>query len=77
MSILYVALGGFAGSIIRYFLSNLLNPDKRGFPRGTIFVNLSGSLVLGLLMGMMPASNWILFMGTGFLGSYTLFPLVQ
>lgn len=46
-------------------------------PWGTITINVSGSLVLGLLTGLASAQilpeAWQLIIGTGFLGGYTTF----
>jgi len=46
-------------------------------PWGTIIINVSGSLVLGLLTGLAGANllpeAWHLVLGTGFLGGYTTF----
>jgi CrcB protein len=71
---LCVAVGGFFGALARYGVSTWAN---RRFPsvvpRATLFVNLSGSLLLGLLAG----GNWgtavTLLLGTGFMGAYTTF----
>jgi len=58
-------------------------PDRRarGFPEPvpwpTITVNVSGSLALGVLMGLSAAAalptGWSVVVGTGFLGGYTTF----
>ncbi|HYZ32131.1 MAG TPA: fluoride efflux transporter CrcB [Crenalkalicoccus sp.] len=50
-----------------------------GFPAATLFVNVSGSLAMGLLAGWFAfrgdgaAPPWRLFLGTGVLGGYTTF----
>jgi CrcB protein len=43
------------------------------FPLGTLAVNLSGSLVLGLLTGFALTGDALLLAGTATLGSYTTF----
>lgn len=73
MNILLIAIGGFLGAIIRYFIANKFPLIKGTFPSATFFVNLTGSFLLGFLMGIMPPSKWTLFLGIGFLGSYTTF----
>ncbi len=48
--VIAIAAGGAAGALLRYWVSNgaygLLG---RGFPHGTLVVNVLGSLVMGLL----------------------------
>ncbi len=50
----------------------------RGFPYGTLTVNVLGSLIMGLLMsalnqGMIEAAPWRPIIGLGFLGALTTF----
>jgi CrcB protein len=42
-------------------------------PLGTLVVNLSGSLLLGLLAGLTPSDDLRLLAGTALLGGYTTF----
>jgi fluoride exporter len=73
-----IALGGGLGTISRYWVSNklqlLLN---QLFPCGTLFVNLSGSFMIGFLFylfELIPADQNIKsFLFIGFLGAYTTF----
>lgn len=49
-----------------------------GFPYGTLFINVVGSLVMGLLAGLFalkfdPGQSWRLFLTTGILGGFTTF----
>lgn len=49
-----------------------------GFPYGTLAVNITGSLAMGLLVGLFvargdPGQSWRLFLTTGLLGGYTTF----
>ncbi len=55
-NLLLVALGGAAGSVLRYLLSGL----NTSFPWGTFTVNVLGSLLIGLLVGMMKAGDVLL-----------------
>jgi CrcB protein len=53
----------------------LLGPN---FPHGTLFANVSGSLLMGLLAGYFAfkgdaSQHWRLFLTTGVLGGYTTF----
>jgi fluoride exporter len=71
--------GGAIGTLLRYYLSELLipNPLESKFPFGTFTVNLSGALLIGLLAGIninSPMSSQIrLFLFTGVLGGFTTF----
>ena len=49
MNILYIALGGVAGTLARYGLQGLIQPRAGTFPTGTLIVNLAGSLALGFI----------------------------
>ena len=73
MNILLVAIGGFLGSSVRFYLS--VKANKRLI--GTWIANISGSLLLALLYVVMDtgfAPDWIWFLlGIGFCGSYTTF----
>jgi fluoride exporter len=73
MNLILVALGGFVGSILRFYISIQLN--KRLI--GTWIANISGSILLAFFIfyyseGMLNKSLW-LFLGIGFCGSYTTF----
>lgn len=49
-SIVWVALGGATGSVLRFLMQRLLNPISTDqFPWGTWLVNMSGCLLIGLL----------------------------
>jgi fluoride exporter len=48
--VLAIAAGGALGSVLRYWLSNGVHALLgRGFPYGTLFVNVAGSLLMGFL----------------------------
>ena len=51
MTILYIALGGVAGTLSRYGLEGWIQSrTATGFPLGTLAVNLSGSLLIGFIL---------------------------
>jgi len=50
MNILYIAVGGVAGTLARYGLQGLIQPRTGTFPTGTLIVNLAGSLALGFII---------------------------
>jgi len=69
-----VATGGAIGAVARYALQQWLPADS--LPWGTMVANLSGSLLLGLLLGAMAAGatvseEAVLLFGTGVLGAFT------
>jgi len=55
--ILYLALGGLAGTFARYSLQGLAQPSGATFPLGTLVVNLLGALLLGFLMRYLLATD--------------------
>lgn len=69
-----VALLGGLGSVGRFLLDGAVASRTRGrFPAGTLAVNLSGSVLLGLLTGLALHGDALLLAGTAVLGSYTTF----
>ncbi|MHB8533043.1 MAG: fluoride efflux transporter CrcB [Solirubrobacteraceae bacterium] len=67
------AIGGLA-SVLRYLVHGAFTPDAdAGFPLGTLAVNLSGSLLLGALLGAAVQGHSYLLLGTAAIGSYTTF----
>ena len=76
--ILFLGIGGFAGSNARYWISILMIRLTGGnFPYGTLAVNSIGCFLLGILAGSSTAWNISpgvkLMLGTGFLGALTTF----
>jgi fluoride exporter len=68
-----VALGG-VGAVARFVLDGAVSQRAgSGFPLGTLAVNVSGSFLLGLLVGADVAGDALLLAGTAALGSYTTF----
>jgi len=76
---LFIGLGGFAGSIARYYLSKInLIPALSTIPLSTLLVNIAGSFLLGLLTGIADRSlllsvEWRMFLMVGFCGGFTTF----
>lgn len=67
------ALGG-VGALARFLLDGFVSErGGGGFPFGTLAVNLSGALALGLLVGLAARGHTLLLAGTALLGSYTTF----
>lgn len=78
-SILLVGLGGGMGSVLRYLISVMTSRYfAHSFPFATFVVNLTGCLLIGLLMGVIGRnagadSDLKLLLVTGFCGGYTTF----
>lgn len=69
-----VVLIGGAGSVLRYAVDGAIaSRTGRTFPYGTLAVNLSGSVLLGLVAGLALSHNAALLAGTAAVGSYTTF----
>jgi CrcB protein len=66
-------LGGLA-AVARFVIDAIVSGGSGGrFPAGTLAVNLSGSLLLGVLVGVALHGNAYLLAGTAVIGSYTTF----
>ncbi len=71
-------LGGAIGAGGRHLVGGgLLRLLGGGFPWGTLTVNVTGGLAMGLLVGLLLrlalGEPWRLFLGAGVLGGYTTF----
>ncbi len=76
----YVALGGAIGSVFRYLMQTLIGQYAGvDFPYGTLIVNITGSVLMGIFIGsmarMLPqhAQELRLLIAVGILGGYTTF----
>jgi CrcB protein len=68
---LFVALGAAAGAPLRYWLAQRL--DRDGFPLGIWLVNVAGSTLLGLLVGLGTEGRALALVGVGFCGALTTY----
>ena len=67
------ALGG-AGALLRFVIDGVVAARfGRDFPLGTLAVNASGALLLGLLAGAAVGGDAFTLAGAATLGSYTTF----
>jgi CrcB protein len=69
-----VAVFGALGAAARFRVDAAVSARwPSDFPLGTLVVNLSGAVPLGLLVGAAVPHRMLLVLGTGFLGGYTTF----
>jgi CrcB protein len=69
-----IAVVGGLGAIARLLLDGSVSARVgRGFPWGTLAVNLTGAFAFGVLVGAAVSGDALRIAGTGFLGAYTTF----
>jgi fluoride exporter len=51
-----ISLGGAVGSLLRHAIATVLGTRSAGFPFATLLVNVTGSLLLGLLVPRLDAA---------------------
>lgn len=76
--VLLVFIGGGIGSALRYVVGTFSKTSASEFPWGTFSVNVLGSLLIGILMGITLknsslSENQTLLLITGFCGGFTTF----
>jgi fluoride exporter len=72
--VLGLALLGGAGAVARFALDGAVAARHgRRLPLGTLAVNLSGSLALGILVGAAVSDDAQRLAGTGLIGAFTTF----
>ena len=77
-NLLFVFIGGGFGSVLRFAIGKYLNGSLHTFPYGTFAVNVLGSLLIGIILGLAAKNNTIshsqtLLLTTGFCGGFTTF----
>ena len=79
MNYLLVFVGGGLGASLRHAINvGCARACGVNFPYGTFIINISGSLVMGIVAGYLALKGdasqpWRLFIMTGILGGYTTF----
>lgn len=79
MQSIAIAGGGAVGALLRFWVAGwVYGLLGRGFPWGTLVVNVSGSLLMGFLYvllveRMSAAPEWRALLLVGFLGAFTTF----
>ncbi len=78
-SVLIVGLGGFIGTVLRFLVTRGFQLSQTSvFPWGTLTVNIIGSFVIGIVLGISEKGNflspeWRLFLTIGLCGGFTTF----
>lgn len=78
-TILLIGAGSFAGGVARYLISRAIQAaSPSAFPWSTMFVNITGCLLIGLIYGIMErhditGTGLKLFLTVGFCGGFTTF----
>mgnify|MGYP002713220103 CR=1 FL=1 len=75
---MFVFIGGGTGSVLRYLIGRYLNNPTSGIPYGTFLVNILGSFLIGVILGLAlkneaVSQNQTLLLATGFCGGFTTF----
>lgn len=78
-TILYIAIGGAVGSVLRFLTTVLISKYwSNNFPLATFIANVLGCFLIGLFIGFLAKNQlehsnlkWLLV--TGFCGGYTTF----
>jgi CrcB protein len=79
MKYLMVGLGGFFGSVLRFWLGSFIGGRLGArFPYGTFVINVTGSFLVGMVVTILATRahwnpNWRYLIPIGFIGGYTTF----
>jgi fluoride exporter len=78
MILFLIALGGAAGSVLRYLVGGAVQRSSAsGFPFGTMFVNVAGCFLIGIfvrsLLNMQTSAELRALLVVGFCGGFTTF----
>jgi fluoride exporter len=73
-----IAVGGAVGALARHLVGEAMPAGPGAFPWGTMLINVSGCLLIGILMavlGLLPHHHRLVrpFLGVGILGGFTTF----
>ncbi|MCB9958086.1 MAG: fluoride efflux transporter CrcB [Rhodospirillaceae bacterium] len=83
MTWLFVAFGSAVGGALRFWSIQWVDSlaEESSYPWGTLFVNVTGSLLLGVVLGLLSGehrwtvmeANWRQFLVVGVFGGFTTF----
>ena len=73
-----VFIGGGLGTALRYGIGKWTSDSFTHFTLGTFSVNMIGSLIIGIVLGLVAknssiSQNTVVFIATGFCGGFTTF----
>lgn len=73
-TLLLIGFGGFVGANVRFAIAAWsMRRSGSDVPLGTLVANLSGSFLIGMIIGMIDDPEARLLLATGFLGAETTF----
>ena len=77
-TVLAVGVGGGLGALARYYIAGMIQSATRAFPWGIFVVNISGGLLMGLIVEASALKlnlppDLRAFLTVGILGGYTTF----
>ena len=78
-SLLIAGFGGFVGTALRFLITRYIQASYISvFPWGTFIVNISGSFLIGIFLGISEKGNfksdeWRIFLTVGICGGFTTF----
>lgn len=75
---IFVGVGGFVGSVLRYLIGLLPIEAKNDFPFKTLLINVAGAFIIGLIAAAAAKNenineNVILMLKVGICGGFTTF----
>jgi CrcB protein len=78
LNCLYVGIGGFIGSILRYLIGLIPVGEKTSFPIKTLLINVAGAFFIGVIVSLASKGNtldrrMVLFLKVGICGGFTTF----
>lgn len=79
MKYLMIGIGGFLGSIARFWLGSYIDAKMGSrFPFGTLVINCTGSFAVGFIVTVLGehahwSPNWRYLIPIGFIAAYTTF----
>jgi fluoride exporter len=78
VTVVGVVVAGACGAVLRYLVDHAVQRRSGSdFPLGTLVINVTGSLALGVLAGSAVhhgvSATWLTVAGTGLIGAYTTF----
>ena len=78
LAFLGLAVAGGLGAVLRFVVDGSLKARTQGaLPVGTIFINVTGSFLIGIVVGLASATVlddvWATILASGLLGGYTTF----